>query len=129
MAGKMSPSAAGKLAALNEFSLRVQRVYGLVEQYASSKTNPDQYLMPMTRAFSQLKLQFMGAGLDTMSQLCGSMEIASKRGLSYMQKVRILREGVGSLKFQLEMEQRVIAIDDQARQAREAEAPEAVEES
>jgi hypothetical protein len=124
MAGKMSPSAAGKLAALNEFSLRVQRVYGLVEQYASSKTNPDQYLMPMTRAFSQLKLQFMGAGLDAMSQLCGSMEIASKRGLSYMQKVRILREGVGSLKFQLEMEQRVIAIEDQARQAREAAAVE-----
>jgi hypothetical protein len=46
-----------------------------------------------------------------------------------MQKVRILREGVGSLKFQLEMEQRVVASDDQARQAREAEATEAVEES
>jgi hypothetical protein len=119
MAGKMSPSAQGKLAALNEFSLRVQRVHGLVEQYASSKTNPDQYLMPMTRGFAQLKMQFMGAGLDSMSQLCGSMEIASKRGLSYMQKVRILREGVGSLKFQLEMEQRVVVSDDQARQAKE----------
>ena len=124
MAGKMSPSAQGKLAALNEFSLRVQRVHGLVEQYASSKTNPDQYLMPMTRGFAQLKLQFMGAGLDSMSQLCGSMEIASKRGLSYMQKVRILREGVGSLRFQLEMEQRVVVNEDQARQAQEAKAEE-----
>jgi hypothetical protein len=124
MAGKMSPSAQGKLAALNEMSQRVQRVHGLVEQYASSKTNPDQYLMPMTRGFAQLKLQFMGAGLDAMSQLCGSMEIASKRGLSYMQKVRILREGVGSLRFQLEMEQRVVVSEDQARQAQEAKAEE-----
>lgn len=117
----MSPAALGKLAILNEFSNRVQRVHGLVEQYASSKTNPDQYVMPMTRGFGQLKMLFMGAGLDAMSQLCGSMEIASKRGLSYMQKVRILREGVGSLRFQLEMEQRAVVSDDQARQAREAE--------
>jgi hypothetical protein len=120
MAGKLSPAAQGKLAILNEFSNRVQRVHGLVEQYASSKTNPDQYVMPMTRGFAQLKMLFMGAGLDAMSQLCGSMEIASKRGLSYMQKVRILREGVGSLRFQLEMEQRAVVSDDQARQERDA---------
>ena len=81
-------------------------------------------LLPMARAFSQLKIQFMGAGLDSMSQLCGSLEIAARRGVSYMQKVRILREGVGSLKFQLEMEQRAIVSDDQARQARETEAGE-----
>lgn len=122
MAGNLSPAAQGKVAILNEFHARVQRVHGLVEQYATSKTNPDQYLMAMTRGFSQLKMQFMGAGLDAMSQLCGSMEIASKRGLSYMQKVRILREGVGSLRFQLEMEQRAVVSDDQARTRREAAA-------
>jgi hypothetical protein len=119
MAGKLSPSASGKLAILSEFSNRVQRVHGLVEQYATNKTNPDQYVMAMTRGFSQLKMMFMGAGLDSMSQLCGSMEIASKRGLSYMQKVRILREGVGSLRFQLELEQRAVVSEDQARQARD----------
>jgi hypothetical protein len=124
MAGKLSPSAQGRLAIVNEFVNRVQRVHGLVEQYATSKTNPDQYVMSMTRGFGQLKMLFMGAGLDSMSQLCGSMEIASKRGLSHMQKVRILREGVGSLRFQLEMEQRAIVSDDQARQAREAAAEE-----
>lgn len=124
MAGKLSPSAQGRLAAVNEFVNRVQRVHGLVEQYATSKTNPDQYVMAMTRGFSQLKMLFMGAGLDAMSQLCGSMEIASKRGLSHMQKVRILREGVGSLRFQLELEQRAIVSDDMARQARDAAAEE-----
>lgn len=119
MAGGLSPSAQGRLAIVNEFVNRVQRVHGLVEQFATSKTNPEQYVMPMTRLFSQLKMMFMGAGLDAMSQLCGSMEIASKRGLSHMQKVRILREGVGSLRFQLELEQRAIVSDDKARQARE----------
>ncbi|HEX6133675.1 MAG TPA: hypothetical protein VFZ24_06925 [Longimicrobiales bacterium] len=121
---KLSPTAVARLSVLNEFLSRVQRVHGLVEQYATNRTNPDQYLMPMTRAFSKLKLQFMGAGFDSMSQLCGSMEIASKRGLSYMQKVRILRDGVGSLKFQLELEQRAVVSDDQARRAKEAEAEE-----
>jgi hypothetical protein len=121
MAGKkVSPSAQGRLAILNEFAARVQRVHGLVELYATSKSNPDQYQMAITRGFGQLKMQLMGAGLDAMSQLCGSMEIASKRGLSFMQKVRILREGVGSLKFQLEMEQRAVVSDDEARQARAA---------
>jgi hypothetical protein len=120
MAGKLSPTAQTRLSILNEFHARVQRVHGIVEQYSTSKTNPDQYLMAMTRAFSQLKMQFMGAGFDAMSQLCGSMEIASKRGLSYMQKVRILREGVGSLRFQLELEQRAVVSDDQLRKAKEA---------
>lgn len=122
MAGNLSPSAQGRLAIVNEFVNRVQRVHGLVEQFATSKTNPEQFVMPMTRNFSQLKMMFMGAGLDAMSQLCGAMEIASKRGLSHMQKVRILREGVGSLRFQLEMEQRSIVSDDKARQARDAAA-------
>jgi hypothetical protein len=124
MAGKLSPSAQGRLAILNEFLNRVQRVHGLVEQFATSKTNPDQFVMPMTRGFSQLKMVFMGAGLDSMSQLCGSMELASKRGLSHMQKVRILREGIGSLKFQLELEQRAIVSEEKARESRESEAEE-----
>jgi len=120
MAGKLSPSAAARLSILNEFSARVQRVHGLVEQYATNKGNPEQYLLPIQRGFAQLKMQFMGAGYDAMSQLCGSMEIAARRGLSYMQKVRILRDGVGSLRFQLELEQRAVVSDDQARQAKEA---------
>src|SRR5690606_14412349 len=117
MAGKLSPSAQTRLATLNEFHTRVQRVHGLVEQYATSKTNPDQYIMAITRGFAQLKMQFMGAGLDAMSQLCGSMEITAKRGLSFMQKVSILREGGGSLRFQLELEQVPAGADDPARQA------------
>jgi hypothetical protein len=124
MSGKLSPSANARLATIGEFINRVQRVHGLVEMYATAKGNADQYLMPMQRGFGQLKMMFMGAGLDSLSQLCGAMEIAAKRGMSPMQKIRILRDGVGSLKFQLELEQRAVVSEDQARQARESRAEE-----
>lgn len=118
MAGKLSPTAQVRLATLGEFVPRVQHAYGLVELYATTTANREQYVLPMTRAFGKLKLQFMGAGLDPLSQLCGSLEIAAKRGLSPMTKVRILREGVGSLKFQLELEQRAVLSDEEAAQRR-----------
>ena len=122
MAGKLSASAQVQLATLQDFATRVARVHGLVEQYATAKVNPDQYLMAIQRLFGQLKLQFMGAGLDPMSQLCGSMEITAKRGLSAPQKARILREGVGSLKFQLELAQRTVVSEDEAeKRKKEAE--------
>ncbi|MEX0906765.1 MAG: hypothetical protein WD054_00435 [Gemmatimonadota bacterium] len=114
MAGKLSASAQVRLATLGEFTSRVQHVYGMVEVYAASKTKSEQQLQPMARAFGRLKLQFMGAGLDPLSQLCGAMEIAAKRGLSPAVKARILREGVGSLKFQLELEQRSVLSDEEA---------------
>jgi hypothetical protein len=68
----------------------------------------------MKRAFGRLKLELMGAGLDTMSQLAGAMEIAAGRGGAPHQKARILREGVGSLRFQVEQEQRKVIREDQA---------------
>ena len=62
------------------------------------------------------------AGLDTISQLAGSMEIAAGRGASHHQKARILREGVGSLRFQVEQEQRKVVTEDQAAQRAEGSA-------
>lgn len=116
MAGKLSSAAQVKLATLREFGSRVQHVYGLVEVYASTSANPDQNLATLGRAFGKLKLQLMGAGLDSMSQLCGSMQLTARRGLSAAAKARILRDGVASLKFQLELEQRAILSDEEAAQ-------------
>lgn len=122
MAGNLSPAAQGRL---NEIALlgdKVQRAHGLVEQFAAAKVNLDQLQLPLTRLFNQLKMQFMGIGLDALPQLAGSMEIAARRGMSPMSKARILREGVGSMKFQMELAQRAIVADDQAAaKAKEAE--------
>ena len=118
---KLSPSATLKLNELEQLSGKVQRVHGLVEQFAVAKANPDQYEMAIRRTFEQLKMQFMGAGMDAMSQLCGQMAMASKRGMSQVSKTRILREGVGTLRFQVELEARSVVSEDQARQRDVAE--------
>jgi hypothetical protein len=121
MSGILSPRAQAQLAALASLSEKVHRVHGLVEQYAASRgVGADHIVTAMTRTFSQLKLHFMGAGMDAMSQLCGAMEIASRRGMSTAAKLRILREGVGSLRFQLELAQRAVVSDDRATQPKDA---------
>jgi hypothetical protein len=122
MTGRASPQAQLKLAVIAEFLQRVHRVHGLVEQFATAKakSTQDALVQPLRRGFQQLKLQFMGAGYDALSQLCGSMEIAVARGGSMTMKVRILREGIGSLRFQLELEQRSIVTADLEAQARAA---------
>jgi hypothetical protein len=118
-----------KLSILEAFDMKLFRLYALLEQYATAKSNPDQYLPAMQRLFQQLKLQFMGAGYDAISQLCGSMEVAAKRGLSPSVKLRILREGVGSLKFQLELVQRSIISEDEAEMRKQEAAKELVKEA
>lgn len=121
--GNLSPAAQMRIARLREMADKVQHVHGLVERYASTRDprQLEQLKQPMKRAFGRLKLEFMGAGMDNMSQLAGSMEIAAGRGGSPQSKSRILREGVGSLRFQIDHEQRRVASEDKAAQAKAAE--------
>ncbi|MBI4538912.1 MAG: hypothetical protein HY704_05300 [Gemmatimonadetes bacterium] len=116
MAGKLSAGAQMRLEALRQLGDKVQRVHGLVEQFASAKHGHEALAQSIKRAFAQLKLAFMGAGLDQMSQLAGGMAIAAGRGMALQTKTRILRDGVGSLKFQIELEQRAVVAEDQAAQ-------------
>lgn len=115
MAGKHSPQATQKLATLQTMVDRVQAVYGQVERYAATR-DPEQaqaLTMPLRRALGKLKLDLMGAGLDSLSQLAGSMEIATRRGGSQQNRARILREGIGSMRFQIEQEQRRVMAEDE----------------
>jgi hypothetical protein len=111
----LSPGARARIAELSTLTDKVHRAHSLVEQYAAAKANSEQFLLPLVRQLTQLKLHFMAAGFDAMSQLAGSMEIAARRGLSPTAKVRVLREGLGSLKFQVGLAQR--AIVDEAKES------------
>jgi hypothetical protein len=122
MSGNLSPRARSQLADLVPLVDKVHRAHNLVEQYATAKVNADHHLMSLVRTLSQLKASFMGAGLDAMSQLAGSMEIAARRGMPPSSKTRVLREGVGSLRFQLELAQRAVVSDDRAAQEKAAAA-------
>jgi hypothetical protein len=118
MVQKLSAGANLKILEIGEFLTKVARVHGLVEQYATARARPEQYELPAMRALQQLKLRFMGAGFDTLSQLCGAMETSLRRGGSQVTKARILREGVATLKFQLELAARSTKTEDFAEQAR-----------
>jgi hypothetical protein len=123
MAGMMSPQAQMKLATLQAVLDKVQHVYSMVERFAGTKDprQAEMLAMPLKRAFGKLKIDLMGAGLDTLSQLAGSMEIAAGRGSSQQQKVRILREGVGSMRFQVEQEQRQVVTQEKAADQKAAD--------
>jgi hypothetical protein len=116
----LSPAALQKLATLHHMTERVQHIHGLVERFATTRDPKlaEPLVQPMKRAFGRLKLELSGAGLDSLSQLAGSMEVAAGRGGSVQMKIRILRDGVGSIRFQLEQEARSVASEDQAAQAR-----------
>ncbi|MBI4544866.1 MAG: hypothetical protein HY703_06715 [Gemmatimonadetes bacterium] len=111
MAGKLSARAQQRLATIEELTRRLDRVHSLVEQIATTKANPEPLIVPLRRALTQLKRQFLSTGFDHQSQLAGGMEIAAGRGSGQRTKARILREGVASLKFQLEMEERLVRIE------------------
>lgn len=119
MAGKLSPRAQTRLATLAELDRRVQTAHGLVEQFAVARSNLESLEIPLRRNFSRLKMHFMGAGLDSMSQLAGSMEITIRRGLQQAAKTRILREAIGSMRFTLELEQRSVVSAEREREAAE----------
>jgi hypothetical protein len=124
MAGKLSAAAQVKLATLQQVADKVQHVHGLVERFATTRDprQAEQYAQPMKRAFGRLKIELMGLGLDSLSQLAGAMEIAAGRSGGAQTKGRILREGVGSMRFQVEQEQRQVITEDEAARSRAAEA-------
>ncbi|HEX7119729.1 MAG TPA: hypothetical protein VF212_13135 [Longimicrobiales bacterium] len=110
MTGQNAAQAAARLASLRELEAKVQHVHGMVEQFAAAAVRgADASLsIPLRRAFGRLKIAFLGEGFDQLSQLAGAMEIAAGRGSAASQKVRILREGVGSMRHQIELEQRAV---------------------
>ena len=104
---------------LDSFATRLHHVRGLVEKLAVERGDTDGIAVQCRRAFNQLKLQLTGAGLDTMANVCSQLELTSRRGMPQASKVRILREGVGTLTRQIDVEKRQIMTA--AKRAAEAE--------
>lgn len=124
MPQKLSSRALVRLASLREFEQKTQRVYSLVEQYAAARAESEMLVSALKRALAQLKRDLLSAGFEQLSQLAGNMEMAAGRRTSQQAKSHILREGVGSLRFQLELDQRVTVSEDLAEQERRARARE-----
>ncbi len=116
----LSPQAQAKLSTLEGFGLLAQRLYGLIEQYAADRSGGEAQISALKRVVGQLKREFTASGYDAMAQLAGAMEIASHRGTNQQSKARILREGIGSLKSQIEIEQRITRTEGSAGPSEDA---------
>jgi hypothetical protein len=119
MAGKLSPYAQERIALLESFTHNVGRLNSLVEQYAAAKTGHENLNASIKRLAGQLKLKLSGVGLDSMSQLCGAIEMIAARGGQPGMKGRLLRENVGSLKFQIDLAIRTVLREDEELKAAE----------
>lgn len=111
MEWRLTPVAQQKLIQLADFHLRVQRLHGLVEQYATARANPALYEGPIRRSADQLKTLFNGAGYAPMAQMAGTIAVALRRGGPISGKARVMREAVGTLRSLLDTEQRVTAAE------------------
>ncbi len=116
----LTPQAQAKLSMLEDFALKVQRLYGLVEQYAMDRTGGELQSMAIKRVVTQLKREFMSVGYDEMAQIASAMEMAAHRGTNQQFKTRVMRELVGNIRSQIEIEQRVTRVEG-TKQDEEAE--------
>ena len=114
MAGKYSPAAQQALAKYEAFMNDVGRIHSLTEQYATAKAGHENIKGSLKRAAGQAKLKFMTQGLAQLSQICGAIELQASRTAPQNAMVRALREHVGNLKFQIELEMRIIIKEDVA---------------
>jgi hypothetical protein len=121
MAGKMSPSAAIRVAELEGYHPKVMHLNNLIENYAVAKTGADNYLANLKRAADQLKLKLLSAGFAQMSQLCGAIVMTASRAGNQGAKARALREHMGNLKFQLELEVRTTIRDDELARSKSSD--------
>jgi len=112
---KLTPVAQQKLLQISDFQLRVQRLHGMVEQYATAKVNASLHEAPIRRAAEHLKITLIGAGYAQLAQVAASIAMALRRGGSAAGKARALREGVGTLRAQLDTEQRIVAAEGRVR--------------
>jgi hypothetical protein len=104
-----TPQQRQRIQSIETLRLRVQHAHGLVERLATGSKENEAQTLGVRRALAQLRLQFIGNNFPALAQTCSTMEMAARRGSSPAIKARALREGIGSLRFQLELEQRALS--------------------
>lgn len=106
----LTPRDRERIAVLETFNGRVRHAHRLVEQFASSPREADQLGSVLRRTFGQMKMLGTTNGFDRLSQICASLETTARRGMSHVPKARALREGVGNLTRQVDIERRSITM-------------------
>lgn len=108
MAGpKLDGAGVQKMKTLEEGFVQLQRLHGLVETYALAlkRAQPTGlYGLQIRRALAPL-VGLLKPQFGLIADQVAALNLVASRGGSETQKVRVLREGVGSLRQQLEIAQ------------------------
>jgi hypothetical protein len=114
----LTPKDRERLSTLETLTSRVRHANRLVEQFAASPKEAEQMGSALRRTFGQMKMLCTTAGFDRLSQVCGGLEMTSRRGMSHVPKARALRDGVGTLTRQVDVERRQIMTASQREDIR-----------
>ena len=102
---KLDGAGIQKLKTIEEATIALQRLHGMVELYALSlKQNKptSMYAQQVKRVLSPL-VGLLKGQFGMIADVAASLNLVATRGGSETVKVRMLREGVGSLRQQLEI--------------------------
>ena len=102
---KLDGAGLAKLETLDEASAQVQRIHGLVEQMAMamrSGSNTAQFGAQIRRTGSPLVGKLKGQ-FGMIADQAAALNLVATRGGAETVKIRMLREGVGSLRQQLDI--------------------------
>lgn len=115
MAGKLSAKAQQRLDILLQGKRKVDRLYSLIEQYASARSDAEQLAGTISRAGMDVGRLFLGNGFGVMADHANQLANLARRGGATQTKFRGLRELVSHLRGELDRaEKSVIAEDAEA---------------
>ncbi|HET7189915.1 MAG TPA: hypothetical protein VFI52_17300 [Gemmatimonadaceae bacterium] len=102
---KLDGAGIQKMKTIDEATMQVQRLHGVVETYALAlkRKQPTQlFSMQIKRQLSPL-VGMLKPQFGMIADQVAAMNLVAGRGGNEMTKLRILREGIGSLKQALEI--------------------------
>ena len=96
---------------------KLDRIHGLVEQFASSSKGQDQLAIMIGRAALELGRLLLGRGLGMLADQANQLGMLARRGGTTQSKIRGMRDYVASMRPGLERAERAV-YDKEAQAAR-----------
>ncbi len=112
MSKKLSTKAQQKLAALEEAKRKLDRVYSLIEQYASSGL--DHLASSIKRTGTEVGRLFMNNGFGVMADHANQLGMTARRGGPTQAKFRMLRETLAALRGEMDRAEKSVVSADRA---------------
>jgi hypothetical protein len=118
MAEKLSAGAQQQLDTIAMARRKLDRIHGLVEQYASGMKGQDQLAIMVGRAALDLGRALLGQGLGVLADQANQLGMLARRGGVTQSKIRGMRDYVASLRPALDRAEKAV-YDKETHAARE----------